>query len=75
MKITYDAEADTLDIRLREGRYECRTVRLSDEIALNFAEGEVLVAIEVIGASEIGLTAKRTEIVLDQLTGVTAHST
>jgi len=39
------------------------------------AEGEVLVAIEVIGASEMGLTPERAEIILDPLTGVTAHST
>jgi uncharacterized protein YuzE len=70
MKITYDSEADALDIRLREGRFECRTVRLNDEIALDFADGEVLVAIEVIGASEMGITPEHPEVILDHIKGV-----
>jgi len=70
MRITYDPEADALDIRLREGRFECRTVRLNDEIALDFADGEVLVAIEVLGASEMGVTPEHPEVILDHLKGV-----
>lgn len=73
MKIAYDPVADALDIRLREGRYECRAVRLSDEIALDFAEGEVLATIEVIGASGMGVTAHNPEVVLEGLTGVPSH--
>ena len=42
MKISYDPEIDALYIRLREGRHECRTVRLSEEVALNIGEGEKL---------------------------------
>jgi uncharacterized protein YuzE len=70
MRIAYDPEADALDIRLREGRFECRTVRLNDEIALDFADGEVLVAIEVIGASEMGITPEHPEVILDHIKGV-----
>lgn len=70
MKITYDPEADALDIRLREGHFECRTVRLSEEIALDFADGEVLVAIEVLRASELGVTPEHPEVVLERLKGV-----
>ena len=70
MKITYDAEADALDIRLREGHFECRTVHLSDEIALDFADSEVLVAIEVLGARELGVTPEHPEIILDHLKGI-----
>ena len=39
MKISYDPEIDALYIRLREGRHECRTVRLSEEVALNIGDG------------------------------------
>jgi uncharacterized protein YuzE len=53
MKISYDAEIDTLYIRLLEGPHECRTVRLSDEVALNIGEGEKLVGIEVLDAREV----------------------
>lgn len=53
MKITYDKEADALYIRLIEGEHQCRVVRLTDDIALDFASGERLVGIEVLGASRL----------------------
>jgi uncharacterized protein YuzE len=53
MKITYDKGADALYIRLLEGEYQCRVVRLTDDIALDFAAGEQLVGIEVLGASRL----------------------
>jgi len=53
MKITYDKEADALYIRLLEGEYECRAVRLTEDIALDFAAGEKLVGIEVLDASRL----------------------
>jgi uncharacterized protein YuzE len=53
MKMTYDKEADALYIRLLDGEYQCRVVRLTDDIALDFAEGEKLVGIEVLGASRL----------------------
>src|SRR5947207_12500900 len=40
MKISYDAEIDALYIRLLEGRQECRSVRLSDEVALNIGAAD-----------------------------------
>jgi len=39
MKISYDSEIDALYIRLIEGKHECRTVRLNEEIALNIEAG------------------------------------
>jgi len=53
MKITYDKEADALYICLLEGDHQCRVVRLTDDIALDFAAGEQLVGIEVLGASRL----------------------
>lgn len=53
MRITYDREVDALYIRLLEGQYQCRVVRLTDDIALDFAAGEKLVGIEVLGASRL----------------------
>jgi uncharacterized protein YuzE len=53
VRITYDKEADALYIRLLEGPSECRTVRLTDDIALDFSAGERLVGIEVLGASQL----------------------
>lgn len=53
MKISYDAEVDALYIRLIEGKYECRTIRLNEEIALNIGPGEMLVGIEILDAKEV----------------------
>jgi uncharacterized protein YuzE len=53
MQISYDKEADALYIRLLEGEFQCRTVRATDDIALDFASGERLVGIEVLGASDL----------------------
>ncbi|MBI4082741.1 MAG: DUF2283 domain-containing protein [Candidatus Lambdaproteobacteria bacterium] len=53
MKISYDKEADALYIRLLEGEFQCRVVRLTNDIALDFAAGEKLVGLEVLGASRL----------------------
>lgn len=53
MKISYDPEIDALFIRLIEGKHECRTMRLNDEIALNIGADETLVGIEILNAKEV----------------------
>ncbi|HPD17727.1 MAG TPA: DUF2283 domain-containing protein [Planctomycetota bacterium] len=53
MTIRYDRECDALYIRLVEGPHQCRTLRLSDEVALNIGEGELLVGIEVLDARKV----------------------
>jgi uncharacterized protein YuzE len=40
VKISYDKESDAMYIRLLEEDYEYWVVRLTDEIALDFAAGE-----------------------------------
>ena len=53
MQISYDKEADALYIQLLEGQFQCRPVRIADDISLDFAAGEKLVGIEVLGASRL----------------------
>ena len=53
MKISYDSEVDALYIRLVEGKHQCRTLQLSEEIALNIGENELLVGIEVLDATQV----------------------
>jgi len=53
MKISYDSEVDALYIRLVEGKHECRTLQLTDEITLNIGENELLVGIEVLDATQV----------------------
>ena len=67
MKISYDAEIDALYIRLLEGKHECRSVRLSDEVALNIGAGEKLVGIEILDAREVLGSGKIPAVVLEGL--------
>lgn len=53
MKISYDPEVDALYIRLLEGDYECRSMRLNDEVALNIGPNEALVGIEIVDAKRV----------------------
>jgi len=53
VRLAYDREADALYIRLIEGAHQCRNVRLTDDIALDFAAGKKLVGIEILGASRL----------------------
>ncbi len=53
MRISYDSEVDGVYIRLVEGQFECRTIRLNDEIALNMGPKETLVGIEILDAKEV----------------------
>jgi uncharacterized protein YuzE len=72
MKISYDPEVDALYIRFLEGKHECRTVRLNDEVALNFGEGEQLVGIEVLDAREVLGSGKVPAVVLEGLESAAA---
>jgi uncharacterized protein YuzE len=74
VRIAYDPESDALSIRLLEGHFECRTVRLTEDIALDFAPGEQLVAIEVLGASQLGVTPEHPEVILERLRGIVVQA-
>ena len=67
MQIKYDKEADALYIRLLAGDYQCRVVRLTDDIALDLAAGEKLVGIEVLGASSLFKNPQSPEVELQHL--------
>ena len=74
MDITYDRQADALYIRLLVGEHQCRVVRLTDDIALDFAPGERLVGIEVLGASRLFKTPENPEVELRNLLPLVAAS-
>lgn len=67
MKIAYDKEADALYIRLLEGEHQCRVVRLTEDIVLDFTAGEKLVGIEVLGASRLFKRPEAPEVELKDL--------
>lgn len=67
MKISYDPEIDAVYIRLVEGEFECRTLRLNEEIALNIGPGETLVGIEILDAREVLGKGELPKVVLENL--------
>ena len=67
MRISYDPEIDALYIRLLEGKHECRTVRLNEEVALNIGADEKLVGIEILDAKEVLGSGQVPAIVLEGL--------
>ncbi|MEW6264020.1 MAG: DUF2283 domain-containing protein [Thermodesulfobacteriota bacterium] len=72
VKISYDSEIDALYIRLVEGPQECRTLRLTDEIALNIGKGEMLVGIEILDAKEVLGAGKLPDLVIENVPFVLA---
>jgi len=52
MKITYDEQVDAMYIQLLEGDFQCRTLRLSEVVALDIGPGEKLVGMEILDAKE-----------------------
>jgi uncharacterized protein YuzE len=67
VRISYDPEIDALYIRLVEGEYECRTLRLNEEIALNIGPGETLIGIEIIDAKEVVGKGELPTVVLENV--------
>ncbi|MBI2847794.1 MAG: DUF2283 domain-containing protein [Chloroflexi bacterium] len=59
MKITYDPEVDAAYIYFKKRRGPVTTVRLSEDIAVDFGPGEKIRGIEILDASKyLGLTSK-----------------
>ena len=67
MKISYDKEADALYIRVLDGEFECRTVNLTDEVALNLGPNNELVGIEVLDAREMLGKGNLPKIVMENI--------
>ena len=67
MRISYDSEIDAIYIKLVEGNQECRTLQLTEEIALNIGEDELLVGIEILDAKEILGSGNVPNVVLENI--------
>ena len=65
IRITYHQEADALYIRLLED--ECRTLRLTDDVALNIGPDEVLVGIEVLDAKHTLGNGELPSVIIENL--------
>lgn len=67
MKIIYDSKVDAAYIRLKEGRYQVTTQRLSEDIAVNYASDGSVVGIEILEAKKYILKHKQPRIELVNL--------
>ncbi len=68
MKIAYDREVDAAYIYLKERPAQVTTVRLTEDIAVDFGAGEEVVGIEILSACEhLGLDPKKPVIELEDL--------
>jgi uncharacterized protein YuzE len=67
MKISYDPEVDALDIRLIEGNLECEVIHLSDQVSIDIGPKGMVVAIEVLDASELIKDLRETGIKIENL--------
>ncbi len=67
MKIRYDPQVDAAYIRLKEGKFEVTTHRLTEEIAINYAPDGSVVGIEILDASKYFVKHKHPQIELENL--------
>lgn len=52
MKIKYDPEVDAAYISFKEGIVQVTTIRITEDIAIDFGPHEEIVGIEILDASE-----------------------
>jgi len=67
MKISYDPRVDAAYIRLKEGKFEVTTQRLTEDIAINFAPDGSVVGIEILDASKYIFKHKQPQVELENL--------
>lgn len=67
MKITYDDQYDTMYIKLVDEIVECRTLQLSEDVALNIGPNERLIGIEILDAKQVIGAGKVPNVVLQNL--------
>jgi len=68
MKIKYDPKVDAAYISFKKGHVEVTTMRLTEDIAVDFGPKEEIVGIEVLDASKhLDLKPKHPEVKLENL--------
>lgn len=68
MRIKYDPKVDAAYISFKKGPVEVTTMRVTEDIAIDFGPGEEIVGIEILDASEhLGLSPTHPIIELENL--------
>jgi len=67
MKISYDPKVDAAYIKLKKGKFEVTTQRLTEDIAVDYAPDGTIVGIEILDASKYFVNHKQPQIKLENL--------
>jgi uncharacterized protein YuzE len=68
VKIRYDSSVDAAYIQFKETREQVRTVRLTEDIAVDFGPNEEIFGIEILAASEhLGLRPDAPSVTLENI--------
>ena len=67
MKITYDPHVDAAYIRLKRGKHQVTTQRLTEDVAVDYAPNGSIVGIEVLDASKYLMKHRRPQVELENL--------
>lgn len=68
MKISYDPAVDAAYLSFKRGRTQVTTVRLTEDIAVDFGPREEIVGIEILDASKhLGIKRRHPEIQVENL--------
>jgi uncharacterized protein YuzE len=68
MKMRYDPSVDAAYISFREGEAQVTTIRLTEDIAVDFGPNEEIFGIEILAASQhLGFTPEAPSITLENI--------
>lgn len=68
MKISYDPGVDAAHLSFKRGKTQVTTIRLTEDIAVDFGPGEEIVGIEILDASKhLGIKRHHPEIQVENL--------
>ena len=71
MKIKYDPKVDAAYVSFKKGPLEVTTMRITEDIAIDFGAGEEIVGIEILEASKhLELSPQHPEIKLENLVAI-----
>jgi uncharacterized protein YuzE len=71
LKISYDEIVDAAYIRFLEGKFECTTHRLNEDVAVNITPEGRVVGIEVLDASKnLGVKKGKASVLLENMSAI-----
>ncbi len=73
MKIKYDSQVDAAYISFKKGPTQVTTIRVTEDLAIDFGPNEEIVGIEVLDASQhLDLSKENPSVELENLKSVSA---